>query len=577
MSTDFKCKLVRDSRLNSITNELVYSVQSGAAQSTYQNYPSTSSSPTNISFNIQPPSESTVMDRNVLLRMQVTFQITIPNNQPNIAVGTNVFQYGLREAFQAFPANSLITTATATINNVSVSLNQQDIFPALLRMLDNEELQKYQAMTPVYLDNYKQYQDAEVAVNNPLAAYTNGVSQKYSLPRGCHPLDNVVILATGNGHGGGDTNPVKLDNDNAFTITITATFTEPLFISPFLFSGLPQNDAGILGVNNFNLVLNLDSQMKRFWSSGLVSSAGGINYSLAMTANPVATLYVNYLTLQTTQLVETKNILPYIDLPRYITGQNNTNNINAGASGDITIQNIQLQQIPDRFIIFARKPLANQTVFDSSSFLPINSISCNFNNCSGLLSSISPYQLWQLSVANGCKMNWYEWSGQVNGYRAANPSNSTIPTVGSLLVINPARDLSLPPYLAPGSQGQFSFQMSLNVTNNDLSNFAPEIVIITVNSGLFEVQAGKSAIYTALLSMDKVLATNEESKAESFSKDEHEVRKLGDGLVNVHAHHKLHHNRHHKKLMHEIENHQFGAGRSGGKMMKHSKLSKYCA
>ena len=77
--------------------------------------------------------------------------------------------------------------------------------------------------------------------------------------------------------------------------------------------------------------------------------------------------------------------------------------------------------------------------------------------------------------------------------------------------------------------------------------------------------------------MDKVLAANEESKAESYGKDEHEVRKLGDGLVNVHAHHRLlHRNKYHRALMNEIE-HFKGSGRSGGKMKQHSGLQKYCA
>ena len=67
--------------------------------------------------NIQPPSESIVVDRNILLSARVNFKINIG---PNVPVGTNVWQYGQREAFQAFPLNNLFSTATATVNKQQI-------------------------------------------------------------------------------------------------------------------------------------------------------------------------------------------------------------------------------------------------------------------------------------------------------------------------------------------------------------------------------------------------------------------------------------------------------------------------
>ncbi|HEY9702269.1 MAG TPA: hypothetical protein V6C58_07470, partial [Allocoleopsis sp.] len=273
-----------------------------------------------------------------------------------------------------------------------------------------------------------------------------------------------------------------------------------------------------------------------------------------------------------------------VDVPRYITGTNNTPNIAPGAEAKIESQNIQLQQIPDRFVIFCRRPKGQLNCFNSSTFLPIKNISINFNNMSGIMSSATTHDLWKLSVSNGCKLNWYEWSGYANGYNAAGFVNQ-ISTVGSVLIINPARDLSLPAYLAPGSQGQFSFQFNITVQNNDEVQFQPECIVACMNSGLIDTQLGKSSIYTALLSMDKVLAANEESKSESFGKDEHEVRKLGDGLVNVHAHNKLGHVNRYKRVMNELLTQPMsdygiaprsGSGRSGGKLKYSNKLDRIC-
>ena len=49
MSADYTTKLVRDSRLNDITNQLEVAVMQGAAQNTYQQFIATSSSSSNLS------------------------------------------------------------------------------------------------------------------------------------------------------------------------------------------------------------------------------------------------------------------------------------------------------------------------------------------------------------------------------------------------------------------------------------------------------------------------------------------------------------------------------------------------
>jgi Sputnik virophage major capsid protein 1st domain len=106
MSADYTTKLVRDSRLNDVTNQLEVAVVQASAQNTFQQYISTSSSTSNLSWNVQPPSESIIIDRNVSMAARVKFNLNIG---PFVPVGVNVFQYGLREAFQAFPLNSLFS------------------------------------------------------------------------------------------------------------------------------------------------------------------------------------------------------------------------------------------------------------------------------------------------------------------------------------------------------------------------------------------------------------------------------------------------------------------------------------
>jgi len=103
----------------------------------------------------------------------------------------------------------------------------------------------------------------------------------------------------------------------------------------------------LLGVNAINFVFNVDAQMRRFWSTALPTDAGAgdIPYTLALDpadAFTNARLFFNFLTLQQTNMISARNLVPYTDFPCYITSQQNTSIINAGQSGQIIINNLQL-------------------------------------------------------------------------------------------------------------------------------------------------------------------------------------------------------------------------------------------
>jgi hypothetical protein len=53
--SSFKTVLIEDSRISSITSEEVFGVQSGPAQSTYQQFQAVSSSNSSVVFNVQIP------------------------------------------------------------------------------------------------------------------------------------------------------------------------------------------------------------------------------------------------------------------------------------------------------------------------------------------------------------------------------------------------------------------------------------------------------------------------------------------------------------------------------------------
>jgi hypothetical protein len=78
---------------------------------------------------------------------------------------------------------------------------------------------------------------------------------------------------------------------------------------------------------------------------------------------------------------------------------------------------MEIMQLPDKFIIIARKRLSEQGPQDSSTFMAISKVSINFNNSSGLLSSATQQDLLLIASTLGCQtVRWVlRWSRRSNG------------------------------------------------------------------------------------------------------------------------------------------------------------------
>ena len=623
MAQELDTVLVQDSRIHNISDKLKYGVMSGAASNTYQQFNSVSGSSSGLlSFSVRPPSESVVIDRNIYIGATISCNLTI--NVPagvdvaagGVADATNIFDWGGNISLQSFPLNRLFQTVTASINNCSISLNSQDVLPAIIRMMSTEKLQQYQYGTPTLLDNYANYTDMTTALNvanvsnNPMNSYYGGTANTFGAnfnnklyPRGCHPVTFGSVRF-----------PVHVADPLSYNYTfarsgvltqqwivpITFTVYEPLILSPFLFGGFAYGKAGLIGINNINITCNLDQSMKRVFSQ---IPTKNVTYSFDSLNVSNAYIYLNILSTQPTTIIKPLNVLPFYDMPRYILGTTNTSNIaGPGVPVSMTVSNIQLNQIPDRILIYARYPIANSTQRISDTFLTISKISVNFNNVSGLLSTASPIQLWEMSQRNGLNMNWYDWSGQafgqigtiVAGDPATDPvrpvPSVNVATCGSVLVLSPSFDLSLPPYCSNGSLGQFTMQFQLELTSyykaTDVTYpFAPEIVCVCLNSGMFSTISGSSTYYSGLLNKEVVLEAQKEN-SQSVS-DNSIMRMVGGGDLHDLSMAALKHipilyPKIKKELLNEIQNYR-GKGSSGGSSSggarsggRRSKLDQLC-
>jgi hypothetical protein len=524
MSADFKTRFIQDATIADVTPEISYAVKGGAASTTYQPFPATTSSNSSLTFSIQLPSENIVVGRDALIENQISFSVLLGTASApltSIVTGEDVLKWGQGMSFGSFPVSSNMTTANAQINNTSTSVNLKDVLPQLLRLNDSRFLYKYNGYAPSLPDQaYYSYDDAVETNNNPMADYATASYDVDLLPRGAFPVEVLAEHYGDDGTGMAYINDRVLASDpdtypsgQYWIVNIRATITEPIFVSPFTWSAPEHNAQGLLGINNMAFNFTIDSQIPRLVSNAnefVTSVVAGDSRTTA--TNTSSNLFTNsrvllkFLSTQDTDRLQTKN-----------------QPLSAGASVNAVSNNIQLNQLPDYFIVCVRKQMNLQTIDDADAFLQINSATFNLNNMSGLLSTAQPQDLWRLSTKSCSNQNWSEFSG--SAWKRNGTDTKIVPTTGSLLVIDPT-DLSLPSYLSAGSLGNFQLQLTLNVTNQSENDVQAEMVVIAVNSGFMVTQMGQSAVYTGVLTREAVLDAKLQKPASS-----EEYRRLVGGKL----------------------------------------------
>ena len=359
-----------------------------------------------------------------------------------------------------------------------------------------------------------------------------------------------------------------VDCAGPFTIFYQWTSTEKLVLSPFTFSDVHEWDTGLFGINNIQLIMNLQSPTRivRYtgvrWNQGIggygAAGAGSNPESYAtLTATQFASspfqrsvVNVQFLTPSLDVPLPPKSVVPYMEFPRYIT--NGTSTIAADTPLQIQSQTITLPQIPDLLIVYVKGLLpagsgSTNGINDPNIgdfYLPIasrsygnvaNPLSVNFDNFSGLLSSHTAEELYGMSVKNGLDMDWLSWTGAAfsgqNAYRpvasasttgvgwgsfgsqlaGSNPPSAAtgaqkVPLTGSILVLKPSQDITLQTGQAPSLVGNFTLQFNLTVYNNTgQDGVQPQLFVITANSGFFESIRGSSRIIKGVLSEQDII------------------------------------------------------------------------
>jgi hypothetical protein len=521
MSSELSTFLIEDPRISRITSDIQVAVKDGPASCVVQGYPTNSNSSSTTLFNVNVPSENTLVDRN--LRVQGTIQCVM-----ELTVGANAVPLAeLQIIPSAFPLNQALQSASLTLNNAKVTVQSSDILNIITKQYHQRFLSKHIQTTPSMVDKY--YAKAVDAMDNNKpsawgAGVDNGEKDSDTVGRADSAISYVVYTGAGAVVAGGN-----LTADTTYYVEITLEVNEPILGMPTL--EFKEDESSYLGINNLELVLqyndfknvfNVNKELVMSFASGKKFGAQASTLFLKDDAR----LMARYISLHPSQYAKlnAKNILPFDEFIAYKT----TLTLPADGQGvDNAMTNvISMRQVPDKIFIVVRPQYRSQKAYWSNNLCyPINQVNVTFNNKAGLLSEMDAFSLYQMSRRNGSQQTWNEFRGVVR-----NGNGTTYTSLGSIIVIDPCRDLGLSDMLSSSSLGQFGFQalVSCNqitgIANSVVGNI--ELCVLASYGGVMITERGSSATMSGLLTKTSVLEAKEKGTS---SIDYEDVESLSGG------------------------------------------------
>jgi hypothetical protein len=435
---------------------------------------SAGATPVQASWTINPPSTSTIVDRN----MKIRAYFEVSTDQP--------LQLGLNDALRQFPIASIMDVLTVQINGETISDNMADKIHAMLCFGNDAETRRGDTSTsPNMPDNYQEYSDYSV--------YGSGKNS----------LSNYGEQSVEEGRGGF---PVEVISPTSFRVVLT----EPMFLSPFL-NGLHMSDEGFVNVNQMNINMRWKQNINQLLSH---SSLGNAITSVSVSMYQAPEILTTFITPDLTQPIPQLQVLPYNKTQEYI---KQMSALNAGASTTVVSDSIKLSQVPRKLYLFCRHQRSTSDFSTADSFLAIQNLSVLWNNQSGLFSSASPQDLYRISKDNGLNLTWSQFSK----YR------------GSVFCAEFGKDIGLLDSEAPGCQGQYTIQVQMNVKNESSSAFTGEFYMVVLNEGTFSISENFARASLGNLNQQMVLMAKQSPELHHMTYRQLQGAGFFSGLKNI--------------------------------------------
>jgi hypothetical protein len=410
-----------------------------------------------LNFTLNPPSTRVFVNRRVIIEsmFEVTLKGVPQEGQDYLlnfegtgatispapgAVGVTLGSANGNCGPRAYPLANATRSLQVSLNNDQLSQNLGQYWRATTRYansLGQSEID--QGSTATMLDLAQDYSQTS---GNPLSPFA---------VRGANPLQtsrsslySIVIRRN---------DERDVDDPNAeLTAVIRFTVREPLYLSPFLFQK-GEHDTGLIGVQTMNLQLQLGGRGGSDLAAAVFSVDEGRTFDLAYGRSVTATtlesyVYMNFLTPDALQIIPDINNYPYYEPTLYTTTVQGT--IPSGAvSQTIVMNNVQLNSIPQRLLIFVDEPDSAASPFKSDTYASIQKINISFDNRDSLLAAAEPIDLYNIAAKNNTNLTWTEWNRDC----------------GSVLCLNFGEDIPLRANQAVGLRGSYNLRMTVTYNN----------------------------------------------------------------------------------------------------------------
>ena len=420
-----------------------------------------------MNFTLNPPSTRVFVNRRLSIlckfRVKLTGKLRLnqyafnysgtgATSESGVTLGASAVKNGV--APRSFPLANATRSLQVSINNDRLSQNLGQYWRATTRYangLGQSEID--QGLAPTQLDIVQDYSQAAGTAISPFGSRGgNPVQTSRASLYGIHIISNPS---------GTETAGVLDDKESI----IEFTTIEPLFLSPFLFQRGSQ-DTGLIGIQTMNLQLTLGGRGPNGLGHAVLSLAGfgpncpyfldDRNINGVTTLAPMvdlsttvveAAVYVNYLTPDALQIIPPINNYPYYEPIVNITS--GPSFVAAGASGQINMNNIQLNSIPSRLLLFVDERDGGALAWRSDTYCRIDSINVSFDNRDAILSGATTVDLYNIAAKNNTNLTWTEWNRDT----------------GSVLALDFGEDIPLRSNQAVGLRGSYNLRIIVNYTN----------------------------------------------------------------------------------------------------------------
>ena len=512
----------------------IYEIEKAAQTVSYYRQAANTRSNSQLSWNIQVPSKAVLTDRKIFLECsakitckgyrevgQKLFSEVSNDYRPlagNIA-GNN--RYYIENSAMPFcmrgnPLSKACDSLTVYVNGMSITSRISDYSS----VFDNVNLWEPDAYRFIHSaawgrgDGSQRLIECGGSTFNTLVSPFGGFSQSANTVTKRDDQTRYAIL----------TNPTSVSNSILMTGEIQVTWFEEVMIGPFQAALSKSDMKAIGGINQLQFVYSL-SQLERMVlvPNPSIGTAANAIESISVDITD-AQLHLCYLTptsvmgaLPPSLRYNTKLMINY---PTQANNQVNRDGLTTVSQG-----NIQLSSIPKYLIVFVSKVVNDNlseaaiadpdglrynclsTVLDGCA--SITNVSMTFNNVTGLLSTASQNDLYNLSCRNG-------YCGTYDDF---------VKHKGSIIILDLAKDIGLDALSAVSSAGAYNYNITVTCYDpsdsfTDDNSTAPlnphfkwRLNTLVINDGLLEITPSSTKL-TSSFDRSLVLAALSEGNVD---------------------------------------------------------------